>query len=99
MAIREVLMKTAGIVLFAVGTVLALHAESRLAAHGQFAKFVLFASILSFLVGTLFFVFPMAKDLPFMQRPPFRRAERRKPAPGAAGSAGSDTDAGSARRP
>jgi hypothetical protein len=89
MPLRELLMKTIGIVLFAVGTLLALHAESRLAVHQQFAKFILFASIISFLVGSLFFVFPMARDLPFMQRMTGRRDDRRKPGAGSAGSAGS----------
>jgi hypothetical protein len=95
MALRELLMKTTGIVLFAVGTVLALHGESRLAAHQQFAKFVLFASIVSFLVGSLFIVFPMAKDLPFMQRTPARPADRRKPGTGSAGSADPASRSGS----
>jgi hypothetical protein len=69
MPVREVLMKTAAILMFAVATVLALHAEKLAGLGIHRAKYFFFSSLVLFIVGAFFFVFPMAKDMSFMRRP------------------------------
>ena len=77
MPIRELLMKTVSILMFAVATILALHGEKLARLATLHAKYFLFGSLVLFAVGTFFFLFPMTKDMPFMRRTPRRPSDRR----------------------
>ena len=78
MPVREILMKTAAIVMFAVATILALHGEKMFRPAPHHAKYLFFASIVLALAGTFFFVFPMTKDMSFMRKTR-KSSDRQKP--------------------
>ncbi len=62
MRVPEVLMKTGAIILFGLGTILALHATSLFGDDPLRGKQMAVAAFVLFVLGGVFFVFPPVKD-------------------------------------